>query len=623
MSASNMLLLGVGGGSSTPTPPLDNLDGATVAAAYGLQLLRTAYSGPLIKIRRSSDSTTQDINATSSGALDTDAITTFVGSNSAFIDTWYDQSGNARHLTASVTGRQPRIVNAGTLDTIGTSPAMVADGTDDCLFSASFDLSAFTQAHMVTLATHVAGSATTMAIAELGTNILSANGGFGIFLNNGVTQGIGPGIGNSSRYLFTQAYDPSQSIVYSCTVNSAGASNTARMTHRVLGEDLSWQNTGSSGTIASGDGFAASKVLYLFARANASLRCNSKCAGFVLLAGAAGSTLISNIEQAFATAAGLTLGSAASGMDFSNTPTDFDYAHYNTTETDFVRTNVFSEVSFSTTATLIKLQLYNDIFGSFTPDVAVWVDDVFNQQINPPGTGLTTHYIGLSSGTKNIRVTNGLQAKPSSAVLGCWLKTLTANASLTRNTVTDTGGMVIYGDSIASGYIASPNSRYGWAMRHREAASYPVSVEAYGSRALNDDTSSAPLQADLVSRLASLAPTKVWLAIGTNDYGLNRISAATFETRYASLLVDINAALPGATIYAQTPIDRATETANTFGDTLGAYRTAISNAASGKGYVTVVDGTAILALGDLSDGVHPSTAGMATYATYVAGVAGV
>jgi hypothetical protein len=80
------------------------------------------------------------------------------------------------------------------------------------------------------------------------------------------------------------------------------------------------------------------------------------------------------------------------------------------------------------------------------------------------------------------------------------------------------------------------------------------------------------------------------------------------------LLVAIHAAYPSATIFAQTAIDATVETANTYGNTLGDYRAAISTAAAGKAaYVTVVDGTTLMTAGGLSaDGVHPTTAGHAT-----------
>lgn len=77
--------------------------------------LRKLYSTATncIRIRRSSDNAEQDIGF-SSNSIDTGAISSFVGANSAFVVTWYDQSGNSLHATQATAANQPRIVNAGT-----------------------------------------------------------------------------------------------------------------------------------------------------------------------------------------------------------------------------------------------------------------------------------------------------------------------------------------------------------------------------------------------------------------------------------------------------------------------------------------------------------------------------
>lgn len=105
-------------------------DGGTAAsAAYSIaRRLSTSYTGPLVRVRRSSDSTEADIGYTAGGALDTTALLAFVGSGSGFVKTLYDQSGNARHLTQATAAAQPRIVNSGVLDTNNTRPTMVASG---------------------------------------------------------------------------------------------------------------------------------------------------------------------------------------------------------------------------------------------------------------------------------------------------------------------------------------------------------------------------------------------------------------------------------------------------------------------------------------------------------------
>jgi hypothetical protein len=91
-------------------------------SAWGLSKLRTEYSGSAIRIRRSSDNAETDIGFNEVD-LDTAAISSFVGSNSAFVTTIYDQVGS-KNFTQATEGNQPRIVNAGTLETDNGKPAI-------------------------------------------------------------------------------------------------------------------------------------------------------------------------------------------------------------------------------------------------------------------------------------------------------------------------------------------------------------------------------------------------------------------------------------------------------------------------------------------------------------------
>lgn len=93
---------------------------------YDVWWLRKAvssYTGSAIRIRRSNDDAEADIGFDGSGNLNTSVITSFVGSNSAYVTTWYGQKGVA-NLTQSTKANQPRIVNAGTLETVGSRPAV-------------------------------------------------------------------------------------------------------------------------------------------------------------------------------------------------------------------------------------------------------------------------------------------------------------------------------------------------------------------------------------------------------------------------------------------------------------------------------------------------------------------
>lgn len=106
---------------------LDTYTGA--AAAYSLRKLRSGYTGSAITVRRSSDNTSQNIGFDSNGDLDTTSLLSFVGSSNGFVTTWFDQSGNGRDLTQTTATDQPRIVNAGVLETLNGKPSIYNYGT--------------------------------------------------------------------------------------------------------------------------------------------------------------------------------------------------------------------------------------------------------------------------------------------------------------------------------------------------------------------------------------------------------------------------------------------------------------------------------------------------------------
>jgi hypothetical protein len=89
-------------------------DYPNAAVAYSLRLLRSAYTGSAIRVRRASDNTEQDIGFVSN-ELDTSALTTFCSGTNGFVKTWYDQSGNVRNATQSTAGSQPQIVDSGSV----------------------------------------------------------------------------------------------------------------------------------------------------------------------------------------------------------------------------------------------------------------------------------------------------------------------------------------------------------------------------------------------------------------------------------------------------------------------------------------------------------------------------
>jgi hypothetical protein len=168
------------------------LDGLPAsAAAYSVRRLRSAYAGALIRVRRSSDSTEQDIGYTLGGNLNTTALTTFCGANSCFVTTWYDQSGNVRNATQGTPANQPRIVNAGAVEIQGGRVCPLYDGTNDSLDPAGLPSA-------VSLFATIIASSSTVTWNSFGAlfSDRSANG-FIIHSNQGATT-ITPYVINSS-----------------------------------------------------------------------------------------------------------------------------------------------------------------------------------------------------------------------------------------------------------------------------------------------------------------------------------------------------------------------------------------------------------------------------------------
>lgn len=119
---------------AAPVLLLDNL--ADYQIALSVRRIRTAYTGNCIQVRRSSDNATQNIGFVND-YLDTASLLSFVGAGSGYIRTWYDQSGNGRNYVQTTSSAQPRIVNAGTLDTQNSKAAIVFDGSSSRLAAAS------------------------------------------------------------------------------------------------------------------------------------------------------------------------------------------------------------------------------------------------------------------------------------------------------------------------------------------------------------------------------------------------------------------------------------------------------------------------------------------------------
>jgi hypothetical protein len=108
--------------------PVGLLESLSVTPIVAMSLNKVVASATVaIRVRRSSDNTEQDIGFSGS-SLDTASLNSFVGSNSAFVSKFYDQTGNGFHAVQAAAANQPRIFNAGVYD-----GNLVFDGTNDFL----------------------------------------------------------------------------------------------------------------------------------------------------------------------------------------------------------------------------------------------------------------------------------------------------------------------------------------------------------------------------------------------------------------------------------------------------------------------------------------------------------
>lgn len=82
--------------------------------AFSLRKLRNNYTGPCIRVTRTSDNATKDIFF-GSYTIDTEDLLSFVGASDGRVNIWYDQSGNGFDVSESTVANQPLIVESGNL----------------------------------------------------------------------------------------------------------------------------------------------------------------------------------------------------------------------------------------------------------------------------------------------------------------------------------------------------------------------------------------------------------------------------------------------------------------------------------------------------------------------------
>lgn len=522
-----------------------------------------------------------------------------------------ETSGHGYNALQATAGQRPLLMlDAGGRKAIRSNGALA-------LSAANVDFSTTTIFTAVVACDSALFDANSQCVFSHGDNPFST-GGFNCEINQQIAGTFGSTFGDGAghyRFLHGPATEAYSEYVVTIQINPAGATSADQLKVWIDGTLVETSVYLTSGTVTAA--MFAVRKLELLSKSNNG---GSFFQGDVFFACGVGRELTTQERtdlEAF----------AASRLAITPTYAITTYGHSRLAKLmpTYAEGSSYSTSTWDTTATSVDVTYVSTIqpiYGGFAR-ISVDVDGAFySSNLCPAASGVLT--IALPAGAKRVQLSNGPQSIVNGAVIGTWVTDATFNTAATPVAPVKSG-VVVYGDSITIGQDALPIDQNAWGMLVRRAKTdHQFSFEAWGTRSLFDDANTSFLQDRFVSRIADFSPSVIWLAIGTNDYGLNKWAAAAFGTAYAAVLDKLHAALPSAVIYAQTPLLRTTETANGSGSTLGNYRTQIANAVSTRtSFATLVDGTAIMTTASLVDGVHPSTAGHALYADYVKSVLGI
>lgn len=288
------------------------------------------------------------------------------------------------------------------------------------------------------------------------------------------------------------------------------------------------------------------------------------------------------------------------------------------------RTDPFSRAVFDTAATAMTLELYSDSQDG-QRQIGIVINGVYTATVTA-AAGTSEQTVNLPAGRKTVEIVTGFTHLgrdvafdgTTPIVYGTFLTAVRVRGETRLVPPRLTARRLVFvGDSILTGHGIPNPPRDAWPVRLRSRYPGSVVIHTHSGRALLDDARDAGVGA-LARRVAESRPSEVYVQVGTND-AYYRAPPADFQAAYAGLLDNLHTLAPLARIWVQTmTVRQDQDTPNPGGYVLADYRAAIVTAAQGRSYVTVLDGTQILTLGDLSDGVHGSDAAQPKYAAWVA-----
>lgn len=245
-------------GSGGFVGPLDALTG-NLWAAYALRRLLSSYLGPAFRVVKSGDTTGVDIGFNPDGSLDTTSLATYIVSGSAFIKTFYDQSGAVRDLAQGTTSKQPRIALSGVYD-----GKLVFDGSDDSM-GTSATSSGSNSAFAVAARMQVRNASATYIMLE---QPASSDAASGVLLYQITTARDFRSTTNSSNYTDLRFQTTTPDASYGWRADRTQAANNVRVVEFIGATKQSASGDVSIGTAPSGN--FSSGAWFLGARNNAS-----------------------------------------------------------------------------------------------------------------------------------------------------------------------------------------------------------------------------------------------------------------------------------------------------------------------------------------------------------------
>ena len=122
-----------GGGGGGGSPKVYILDDFPAHRARGLILMKSDYTGALLKIRRPSDNAVKDFYPDTDGKLSlssTDGsgttLSSWITTEDGFVHTYYDQMGSGDNWVQTVMASQPQIITSGAVE-LGSNSVLAAD----------------------------------------------------------------------------------------------------------------------------------------------------------------------------------------------------------------------------------------------------------------------------------------------------------------------------------------------------------------------------------------------------------------------------------------------------------------------------------------------------------------